>query len=97
MPKSIKYEVKLSKEDFGVSWLNCLQVVNIADWKTWKLNSPDVQVYYCKTDLSKDNLNEFLKRKQFSYIIRQVNWKTFIIKYRPWIIWEKIVSNIKIF
>jgi hypothetical protein len=97
MPKYIKYKAKISKEDFWVSWLNCKQVVNIADWKTWNLNSPDVQVYYCKTDLSKDNLNEFLKRKQFSYIIKQINGKTFIITYKPWIIWEKIVSNIKIF
>lgn len=97
MPKSVKYESKITKRDFGVSWLNCRQVVNIADWKTWKLSSPDVQVYYCKTDLSKDEINEFLKRKQFSYIIKQVNWKTFIITYKPWIIWEKIVSNIKIF
>jgi len=80
-----------------VSGLKCGQVVNIADWKTWKLSSPDVEVYYCKTDLSKDSLNEFLKRKQFSYIIKQVSGKTFIIKYKPWIIWEKIVSNIKIF
>ena len=97
MPKSIRYEAKFSKEDFWISWLNCKQVINIADWKTWKLKSPNVQVYYCKTDLSKDNLNDFLKRKQFSYIIKQVNGKTFIITYKPWIIWEKIVSNIKIF
>jgi len=97
IPKSVKFESKISKEDFGVSGLKCKQVVNIADWKTWKLSSPYVEVYYCKTDLSKDDLNEFLKRKQFSYIIKQVNGKTFIIKYKPWIIWEKIVSNIKIF
>ena len=97
MPKSIKYEADILKGNFWISWLDCRQVVKIADWKTWKLSSPNVEVYYCKTNLSKSVLNKFLKLSQLSYIIKQVNGKTFIIKYKPWIIGEKIVSNIKIF
>lgn len=97
MPKNIKYKVILSKEDFWVAWLSCKQKVNIADWKYGNLKSPDVEVYYCKTDLSKDEIDWFLKRKQISYIIKQVSWKTFIIKYTPWSISEKILKNIKIY
>lgn len=93
MPNYVKYNSEIINEDFGVSWLNCKQVVNIADWKTWDLENPNIKAFYCDTDLSKEQLEWFLS----DYIIKQNNWKTLIIDSKKDSISLKISSNLYIY
>lgn len=93
MPKSIKYTSELVHKDFWVSWLDCKQVTKIADWKTWDLKNPNVKAYYCKTDLSKEQIQWFLKNNT----IKQNNWKTLILDMKEDSLSKKIASDIHIF
>lgn len=93
MPKSTKYSSVLVNKDFWVSWLKCQQVTKIADWKTWNLKDPNVKAYYCKTNLSKEEIKWFLE----NYIIKQNNWKTLILDIKSDSLSKKIASNIYIY
>ena len=93
MPKSVKYSSEIINEDFWVSWLNCKQLVKIADWKTWNLDNPNVKVYYCKTNLSKEQIQWFLK----NYMVIQNNWKTLILDVKQDKKSLEIASNIHIY
>jgi len=92
MPKSIKYNSDIINENFWVSWLYCKQVINIYDLNTLNLD-PDIKAYYCQTELSKDEIQWFLK----NYMVIQNNSKTIILNVKDDEKSKKIVSNIHIF
>ncbi len=93
MPNYVKYNSNIVNEDFWVSWLDCKQSVNIADWKSWNLNDPNVKAFYCTTNLSKEQLQWFLT----NYTIVQNNWKTLIIDSKQDSISWEISSNLHIY
>jgi len=97
MPKSVKYESKLIDENFGIAGLNCKQVVKIADWKTGKLSDPDVKVYYCKSQLSKELVENGLAINYKNYKVIQKQNKLFIILYKNNQTAEKILNYLKLY
>jgi len=94
MPKSVKYKSILIKNSLGIAGLNCIQQVNIADWKTGNLDDPELKVLYCKTDLNIDTLNKLLQTNRTNYVIKDVNGKKFIILYKDSDIAKKILNNL---
>ena len=97
MPKSVKYESKLINENFGISGLDCKQVVNIADWKTWKLSDPDVKIYYCKSQLSKELVENGLAVNYQNYKVISKQNKMFIVFYKNTLIAKKILNYLKLY
>jgi len=93
MPKSVKYSSDIINKDFWISWLDCKQVIKIADWKIWNLKNPNVKAYYCKTKLSKEQIQWFLK----NYMVVQNNWKTLILDVKSDKKSLDIASNIHIY
>ncbi len=97
MPKWIKYKSDLVNEDFWISWLKCLQVVNIAHRKKWNLLDPDVKVYYCKSQISKYLIEDALSVKEKKYKVISKDSKVFIIMYKDNPIANKIINYLKVF
>lgn len=101
MPKSIKYKSELIDNDFWVSWLKCVQQVNIENYKTAKNKDysnldPDVKVIYCKTKLDIDTISGLLKTK-LKYRVLDVNGKKFIILFKNTDIAKKIKNSLIIY
>ena len=97
MPKFVKYESDLINENFWISWLNCKQVVKIADWKTWKLSDPDVKVYYCKSQISKELVENGLAVNYQNYKVIEKGDKMFIIFYKNTPVANKILNYLKLY
>ena len=97
MPKSVKYESDLINEDFWISWLKCKQVVKIADRKTWKLSNPDVKVYYCKSELSPQLVEDGLGVNYQNFKVISKSNKMFIIFYKNTPIAKKILNYLKLY
>jgi len=79
MPKSVKYKSILIKNNLWLAWLNCLQQINIADWKNWNLETPELKFLYCKTNLSNETISSFLETKYSNFKIIDSNSKKFIV------------------
>jgi len=94
MPKSSKFESHIIKNDLWISWLNCLQQINIADWKTWSVNDPELKVLYCKTKLDKDSISKLLSTTRPNHKIIQKNNKTFVILYKNTDIAKKMLNSL---
>ena len=97
MPKWIKYRSDLINKDFGISGLKCLQVVNIAHRKKWDLASPDVKVYYCKTQVSKYLVEDGLAVNYKKFKIIDGKNKMFVIIYKDNDTAKKILNYLKVF
>lgn len=97
MPKWIKYKSDLINEDFWISGLRCLQVVNIAHRKKGNLSNPDVKVYYCKSDISKYLIEDGLSVKYEKFKVITNADKFFIILYLDTETAKKILNYLKVF
>lgn len=97
MPKSVRYSSSPVQEDFAVSWLSCKQVTSIADWKTWDLSDPNLQVYYCKSSLSSWDIKWFLDQMDWNFQVRAGANKVFVIKYKSDDISMKMLNYLKTF
>ena len=97
MPKWIKYKSDLVNKNFWISGLRCLQLVNIAHRKKWKLTDPDVKVYYCKSQVSKYLIENWLSVNYKNFKVINKNNKVFVIIYKDDEISKKILNYLKLF
>jgi len=97
MPKWIKYKSDLTNEDFWISGLKCLQVVNIAHRKKGNLSNPDVKVYYCKSNISKYLIEDGLSVKYEKFKVITNAGKVFIMLYSDNETAKKILNYLKVF
>ena len=97
MSKSSKFESHIIKNSLWISWLTCLQQINIADWKTWTLKDPELKVLYCKTKLDKDSISKLLQTSRPNHKVIQKNNKTFIILFKDIDIAKKMLDNLLVY
>ncbi len=97
MPKWIQYNSNLTNEDFGISGLKCLQIVNIAHRKKWNLSNPNLKLYYCKSEISKYLIENWLSTNYKNFKVITWKNKVFIVIYQDNDIANKILNYLKVY